>query len=236
MGFEPMNVALRGLCVNHFTNGPLINLLVNSNIIYIILQLFLNNNYIFGNTNYREGEYMIIIVGSRRNGNSLKLANLVKEELDKSRIACSIIVPGNQKIHICTGCMDCDKDGKCDFTDDMENNINLIKNDDYIMFITPTRWNLLSGDLKIFMDRLNPMYSRKQLKDKKMIAVSVGAKDDSLYSTEAALSDLNSFAESAGMKVVLEKKFSNCLKDSDILSHEYDLNKFISDIKKMLSN
>ena len=22
MGFEPMNVALRGLCVNHFTNGP----------------------------------------------------------------------------------------------------------------------------------------------------------------------------------------------------------------------
>lgn len=62
---------------------------------------------------------MLIIVGSRRNGNSLKLANIIKEELGKERISTNIIIPGNQKIHICTGCMDCDKDGVCDFTDDM---------------------------------------------------------------------------------------------------------------------
>jgi len=111
---------------------------------------------------------MVIVVGSRQDGNSLKLANKVKEALDSERIHSEIIVPGNQKIHICTGCMDCDKDGKCDFTDDMESNINKIKNDNVIMFITPTRWNLLSGDLKIFMDRLNPMYTRKELKDKKI--------------------------------------------------------------------
>ena len=66
---------------------------------------------------------MIIVVGSRRNGNSLKLANLVSEELNKIRVHTEIIVPGNQKIHVCTGCMDCDKDGICDFTDDMKKNI-----------------------------------------------------------------------------------------------------------------
>ena len=179
---------------------------------------------------------MIIVVGSRHDGNSLKLANKVKEELDKERIHSNILVPGNQKIHICTGCMDCDKDGKCDFIDDMENNIKQIKSDDIIMFITPTRWNLLSGDLKIFMDRLNPMYTRKELKGKKMIAVSIGCKDESLYSVDASLTSLNSFAESAGMKVILEEKFYNCLKDSDILMQEEKINKFINSIKEKVKS
>ena len=179
---------------------------------------------------------MIIIIGSRHDGNSLKLANKVKEALDKERVYSEIIVPGNQKIHICTGCMDCDKDGKCDFADDMEDNINKIKSEDIIMFITPTRWNLLSGDLKIFMDRLNPMYTRKELKGKKMIAVSIGCKDESLYSVDASLTSLNSFAESAGMNVILEQKFYNCLKESDILEQEEKINKFINSIKEKIKN
>ena len=177
---------------------------------------------------------MVIIVGSRREGNSYKLAQKIKEELDKERMHTSIIVPGNQKIHVCTGCMDCDKDGECDFTDDMKQNIENIKSEDVIMFITPTRWNLLSGDLKIFMDRLNPMYTRRELKGKKMIAVSIGSKDKSLYSTEASLTSLISFAESAGMEVILEKQFYNCLNDNDILNQESDLNKFISDVKSKI--
>jgi len=179
---------------------------------------------------------MIIIVGSRHDGNSLKLANKIKDALDKERVYSEIIVPGNQKIHICTGCMDCDKDGKCDFTDDMESNINKIKDDDILMFITPTRWNLLSGDLKIFMDRLNPMYKRKELKNKKMIAVSIGCKDESLYSVDASLTSLNSFAESAGMKVILEEKFYNCLKDSDILIQEDKLDNFINSVKEKVKS
>ena len=72
---------------------------------------------------------MIIVVGSRRNGNSQELAHLVQDMLNKERIYSKIIVPGNQKIHLCTGCMDCDKDGICDFKDDMEQNIEDIKND-----------------------------------------------------------------------------------------------------------
>lgn len=179
---------------------------------------------------------MVIVVGSRHDGNSLKLANKIKETLDKERIHSEILIPGNQKIHICTGCMDCDEDGKCDFTDDMESNINKIKKDEIIMFITPTRWNLLSGDLKIFMDRLNPMYTRKELNGKKMISVSIGCKDESLYSVDASLTSLNSFAEAAGMKVILEEKFYNCLKPKDILEQEEKINNFIISIKEKIKN
>lgn len=179
---------------------------------------------------------MLIVVGSRRNGNSLKLAEKIKCELDKERIHSSIVVPGNQKIHICTGCMDCDKDGKCDFTDDMRKNIDKIRKENVIMFISPTRWNLISGDLKLFMDRLNPLYSRQGLKGKKLIAITIGSKDKSLYSTEASLSSLISFAESAGMEVILDMQFYNCLNDTDIYNQEIEIDNFIQELKTKLKN
>ena len=177
---------------------------------------------------------MIIIVGSRREGNSFLLAQKIKEEMDKERIHTEIITPGNQTIHVCTGCMDCDKDGICDFTDDMKENIEKLKKEDLIVFITPTRWNLLSGDLKIFMDRLNPMYARRQLSGKKMIAITIGAQEKGLFSSEAALTSLLSFAQSAKMDCILKKEFYGCLKDKDILEKEDETSKLIEDIKMHL--
>ena len=178
---------------------------------------------------------MLIIVGSRRNGNSLKLANKIKNALEKERIYSDIITPGNQKIHICTGCMDCDKNGICDFKDDMKENIDKIKKEQYLIFITPTRWNLISGDLKIFIDRLNPLYSRKELKDKKVILVSISSKNKGLYSTEASLSDLHSFAESAEMNCILDAQFYDCLNDTDILNQEEKIDNFIKELKTKLN-
>lgn len=179
---------------------------------------------------------MLLIVGSRREGNSLNLANMIKKELEKERIMCDIIVPGNQRIHLCTGCMDCDKNGVCDFTDDMKKNIEKIRNEEYIVFITPTRWNLLSGDLKIMMDRLNPMYKNRELKGKKMIAIAIGCKGKEVYSTEAAINSLISFGENAGMDIILIKEFNHCLNGDDIKNKSYEVDKLITEIKKQLSN
>ena len=167
---------------------------------------------------------MLIIVGSRREGNSYILSQKIKEACKSERIHCELIIPGNQKIHLCTGCMDCDQNGICDFTDDMKDNIEKIKKENLIIFITPTRWNLLSGDLKIFMDRLNPLYSTKELKDKKVIFIAIAAKKKELYSSESALTSLTSFAESAQMKVILKEEFNECLKAGDILKQEKKLN------------
>lgn len=174
---------------------------------------------------------MLIIVGSRRDGNTLKLAKMVKTELEKERVTADIIVPGNQRIHICTGCMDCDKNGVCDFTDDMKSNIDKIKKENILMFITPTRWNLLSGDIKIFMDRLNPLYSTQGLKGKKMIAVSIGSKPKDVYSTEASTFSLRNFAEAAGMDCVLSKNFNDCLGANDILLKDTEVEDFIKEVK-----
>ena len=177
---------------------------------------------------------MIIVVGSRREGNCYNLAKKIKEQFDSDRIHCETITPGNQRIHLCTGCMDCDKNGVCDFTDDMKNNIEKIKNDNIIMFISPARWNLLSGDLKIFMDRLNPLYTTNELKGKKFIAVAIGAQGKEKYSTEAVINSLTSFAESAKMEIILDKEFNKCLNAEDILTKDEELRNFINTVKSKL--
>lgn len=176
----------------------------------------------------------LIVVGSRRVGNSYNLANKIKEELKKDRIVSYIIVPGNQKIHLCTGCMDCDENGICDFTDDMEKNIEKLLECDTIIFITPTRWNLLSGDIKIFMDRLNPLYASKKLKDKKMVAIAIGSAPKDVYSSDDAVKSLTNFSESAQMKTILTYEFNNCLDFKDILKQEENIKTLIEKLKVII--
>lgn len=177
---------------------------------------------------------VLIVVGSRRNGNSAHLAEKLRNGFARERISTDIITPGNQKIYLCTGCMDCDKNGVCDFNDDMKFNIDKINESEVILFITPTRWNTLSGDLKIFIDRLNPLYSTKKLKDKKMIVLVIGAKSHNDYSTDGALTSLGSFIESAEANMIYKNQFDKCLDFTDILNQEEKINTVIEEIVKCI--
>ncbi len=177
---------------------------------------------------------VLIIIGSRREGNSTLFGKKLKEALKKERISADTITPGNQKIYLCTGCMDCDENGICDFKDDMIENVEKVNSAEYLIFITPTRWNLLSGDLKIFMDRLNPLYASRKLEGKKLIAIAIGSKKKEEYSTDGAVTSLGSFADSSGMKLVYHKQFNECLKYNDILNQEENLTKTIEEIKKII--
>ena len=206
---------------------------------YFILKIIDYKYYLSCFVHFNNGDIMarvLVIVGSRREGNSAILAKKIKEALKKERISVDIITPGNQKIYLCTGCMDCDENGVCDFKDDMVDNVEKVKESDYLIFITPTRWNLLSGDLKIFMDRLNPLYASRKLENKKMIALVIGAKKKEEFSTDGALTSLGSFADSSGMKMVYYKEFNECLDFEDILKQEEEIHKTIEDIKKKIKN
>ncbi len=175
-----------------------------------------------------------IIVGSRRNGNSSHLANILKERLKKERIISNIITPGNQKIYLCTGCMDCDTNGKCDFKDDMSDNIDKVLDASTLIFISPDRWNLLSGDLKIFMDRLNPLFTPKKLEGKKMVSFVIGSEDKEEYSTDATLSSLDSFATASNMDLIYSHQFNNCLEGTDILDKQEEIDTVINELIKLI--
>ena len=178
---------------------------------------------------------VLFIVGSRRKGNCYHLMKKLSDFLAKERISSDTIVPGNQKIYLCTGCMDCDKNGVCDFNDDMEENIKKVRESEVLIFITPTRWNTLSGELKIFMDRLNPLYSTKELKGKKVIAIAVGSKKHDEYSTDGALTSIGSFIEGAEAKLIYKCEFDRCLDFTDILTQEEKVYKVAQDIIKVIN-
>lgn len=177
---------------------------------------------------------VLIIVGSRRDGNSAHLARKIKDGLSLERISSDIITPGNQKIYLCTGCMDCDRNGVCDFTDDMLQNIEKINESEVLLFITPTRWNTLSGDLKIFIDRLNPLYSTKKLRNKKMICLVIGSKVRNEYSTDGALTSIGSFVEAAEGHLIYQNQFDRCLDFTDILEQSEKIDTVIQEIIKAI--
>ena len=120
--------------------------------------IFCSDNYILDvNQQYLQHDYFTDIItfdyceGDRLSGDLFISVDSVRENaIEYGTEFSEIIVPGNQKIHICTGCMDCDLDGKCDFIDDMENNIKEIKNDNLIMFITNFK-PLILKKLKAFL-------------------------------------------------------------------------------------
>ncbi len=177
---------------------------------------------------------VLFIVGSRREGNSYHLMKELSDGLSASRISTDVIIPGNQKIYLCTGCMDCDKNGVCDFNDDMSSNIEKVRSSEVLVFITPTRWNTLSGDLKIFIDRLNPLYATKELKNKKVIVIAVGSKKRDEYSTDGAMTSLGLFLESAEAQLIYKCCFDCCLNYTDILNQREKIDSVLQDMIKVI--
>lgn len=63
-------------------------------------------------------------------------------------------------IKYCTGCLYCHKKNICIIKDDYANTIcDKIRNADIIVFSTPTYFYGISGQLKVLLDRTNPLYT-----------------------------------------------------------------------------
>jgi len=66
------------------------------------------------------------------------------------------------------------------------------------------------------------------------VSIVIGGKNKEEYSTEAALTSLNSFADSAGMKVIYQYQFNDCLLAEDILEKYEEVNKMIEQLIKKI--
>ena len=64
-----------------------------------------------------------------------------------------------KKIAFCTGCLACQKKGKCVIKDDANAITEKMKNADVIAFATPIYYYEMSGQLKTMLDRANSLYA-----------------------------------------------------------------------------
>lgn len=163
---------------------------------------------------------IIIVAASARKGSSMYIAGQLKELLAYENV--EVVQLSDYKIEYCTGCLECDETHKCNIDDGMTELLEEVKVADILVVITPARYSLLSGDAKVFIDRLNPTAVSGDLEEKKFIAVAVGQtqKGEELDSIKLAAKSLVHFADNAGMTVLGEYSVYGCYDKEDIKQNE----------------
>lgn len=66
----------------------------------------------------------------------------------------------NFNLKFCLGCLACQKIGKCVIDDDVKSVIQKVSDSDVLVFATPLYYYEMSGQLKTFLDRINPLFGK----------------------------------------------------------------------------
>ena len=178
------------------------------------------------------------IVGSmRESGNTEHMVNACLEEARKSGAITEIILIRNLNLQFCDGCLRCDEAGNCHCGDGMNEVNEKLSQADGIVFGTPTRWRLLSGELKVFMDRTNPLAVPKRLKGKVAGIIAVGQTSGrNAASIIEAAESVRNYCKDNNMKIVGIVIGKNALKAGDIMRNRRALSDCRRLGKKMVSS
>lgn len=101
---------------------------------------------------------LIISASFRPNSNSDTLAHEAQRGAIETGNEVEFINLKDKNINFCKGCSACQRTLKCVIRDDMDELIEKVKNADVLIFATPIYFYEMSGQLKTFLDRCNPLY------------------------------------------------------------------------------
>lgn len=104
----------------------------------------------------------VVIISStpRINGNSELLATEFAKGAKATGKNVDVINLRDYKLNYCIGCYSCHKTGKCIHKDGMNEISQKLINANVIVFATPVYFYSMSGQLKVFIDRLVPTYEK----------------------------------------------------------------------------
>ena len=103
---------------------------------------------------------MIISSTPRRGGNSEVLCNQFAQGATDAGNEVEIITLRDYNLNYCVACYSCSETGKCIIGDGMNEIAEKLVNADVIVFATPVYFYSMSGQLKVFIDRLVPVYTK----------------------------------------------------------------------------
>lgn len=169
---------------------------------------------------------IVIVSGSKRKGNSEYIADALVDCLKglEECINVTCLKLSEIEMDFCTGCLLCDETARCCIDDEMTNLVDVIANADGMILISPARWSLISGEMKTFLDRLNPLAVSMKLAGKKCITITIGQSDESEGdSIIAASNSFRAFADNAEMIVYRQIEIFSCLIANDISSRHDEI-------------
>ena len=95
----------------------------------------------------------------RKGSNSDALALKIKEGAEKAGNEVAYLKANEIELNYCIGCLTCTKTGKCVLKDSMNDLYKKISESDVLVFASPIYYYGISGLLKTFLDRLNPLFN-----------------------------------------------------------------------------
>lgn len=121
----------------------------------------------------------IVLINStfRKGGNSEALGNQFAQGAKDSGNKITTVYLRDLDLKYCIGCLSCLKTGKCIHNDGVNDVLPLIQGADILVFSTPIYYYCICGQLKTFLDRLNPLYGQKN-KFKKVYLLTTAADTD----------------------------------------------------------
>lgn len=125
----------------------------------------------------------IFIVNStpRKGGNSEILAEEFARGAKEAGHSVTTVNVRDLSLKFCIGCLYCQSHDKCVLLDEMNGLYDQVQSSDVLVFATPIYYYEMSGQLKTFLDRLNPLYPRKNnFKDVYLLATAAEGEDSAM--------------------------------------------------------
>lgn len=122
----------------------------------------------------------IFIVSSspRKDGNSDTLANEFARGAAEAGHDVVKVNVRDLDLKFCLGCLYCQEHDRCVINDSMNAICPQVQSSDVLVFATPIYYYEMSGQLKTFLDRLNPLFPRNN-KFKEVYLLATAAEDES---------------------------------------------------------
>ena len=104
----------------------------------------------------------VLIISStpRKNGNSERLCQEFRKGAQEAGHQVELVCLRDLEIGYCRGCFACAELGRCVIDDDMQELAQKVRQADVLVLATPVYFYSMSGQLKVFIDRLVPVYEQ----------------------------------------------------------------------------
>ena len=136
---------------------------------------------------------MIVTSSPRKGGNSETLARKFAEGAIAAGHDAQVVAVRDLGLKFCTGCFACQSLGRCVLGDGMNALYESFQNADVLVFATPVYYYAVSGQLKTFLDRLNPLYP-KQNRFREVYLLATAAEADE-HAMDGSVKDIQGWID-----------------------------------------
>lgn len=137
----------------------------------------------------------IVVISSspRKNGNSETLALELARGAEEAGGEVTFLRVADLKLNFCTGCMACQKLNRCVLKDGATDVMETVRAADTVVFASPVYYYAVSGQLKTFLDRMNPIYTAGH-HFTEVALISTAAEDDRA-AMEGSIKDIQGWVD-----------------------------------------